>query len=73
MGDAGPGERSVEIPKFAVVPPDRAARGRIEAMALYAGLSVGAVRAVISAEDVVRELDEDAAELLRETGRVQRR
>jgi nitronate monooxygenase len=54
----------VEIPRFAVVPPTRATRGHIDAMALYAGQSVGAVTAIPPAADVVREIVADAEQLL---------
>jgi nitronate monooxygenase len=64
VGDViGAGE-PVPIPRFAVRPPDRATRGRIDAMALYAGQSVGGVKAITSAAEVVRELAEGAERLL---------
>ena len=59
----GPGE-PVPIPRFAVVPPNRAAQGHIDAMALYAGQSVGAVTAIRPAAEVVREIIADAERLL---------
>ena len=52
------------IPKFAGFLPDRTTRGTIEAMALYAGQSVGSVREVTPAAEVVRELAEKAEQLL---------
>ncbi|MDX6646842.1 MAG: nitronate monooxygenase [Miltoncostaeaceae bacterium] len=68
VGDvAGDGE-AFPIPRFAVRPPDRATRGQIEAMALYAGQSVGAVTAVVSAADVVRELADGAERFLSAVG-----
>jgi nitronate monooxygenase len=63
-GDAGGDGEPFPIPRFAVQPPTRATRGRIEAMALYAGQSVGAVRSVVSAAQVVRELADGAEQLL---------
>jgi NAD(P)H-dependent flavin oxidoreductase YrpB (nitropropane dioxygenase family) len=58
------GEEPFPIPRFAVRPPIRPTRGRIEAMALYAGQSVGAVRAIVPAAAVVRELSGGAEKLL---------
>ena len=53
------------IPKFAGFLPDRTTLGHIEAMALYAGQSVGSVREVTPAADVVREVAERAEQLLK--------
>lgn len=64
VGDVGVNGEALRIPRFAVRPPDRATRGRIEAMALYVGQSVGAVKAVVPAAEVIRELAEDAERLL---------
>src|SRR5207244_464725 len=64
VGDVGGAGEAFPIPRYAVRPPDRATRGRIEAMALYAGQSVGAVTAVVSAADVVRELADGAERFL---------
>ncbi len=68
-GDAGGDGEPFSIPRFAVRPPNRATRGHIEAMALYAGQSVGAVKAIVPAAEVVRELAEGAEQLLREINR----
>jgi len=54
----------VSIPRFAVVPPTRATRGNIDAMALYPGQSVGAVAANPAAAEVVQEIVADAERLL---------
>lgn len=67
VGDVGGAGDSFPIPRFAVRPPNRATRGRINAMALYAGQSVGAVTEISLAADVVRELAEGAEKLLRAT------
>jgi NAD(P)H-dependent flavin oxidoreductase YrpB (nitropropane dioxygenase family) len=61
---AGGGAR-VAIPRFAVVPPSRETTGAVDAMALYAGEGVGAVRRVQPAAEIVRELAEGAERLLR--------
>jgi hypothetical protein len=57
------------IPRFGVMVPTVETRGRIEAMALYAGQSVGAVTRVQSAAEIIAELVDGAARLLR-TARV---
>ena len=54
----------VPIPRFAVAPPDRATHGRIDAMALYAGQSVGAVTGIPPAAEVLREIVTEAEQLL---------
>jgi nitronate monooxygenase len=64
VGDVGGAGEPFRIPRFAVRPPNRATRGRVDAMALYAGQSVGAVRALVSAAEVVRELADGAERLL---------
>jgi len=61
------GVMRMPVPKFSVPSPSRDTTGTIEAMALYAGESVGAVTAVVSAAEVVRELAEGAERLLRAT------
>jgi NAD(P)H-dependent flavin oxidoreductase YrpB (nitropropane dioxygenase family) len=53
------------LPRFGVPCPTRATTGKIEAMALYAGQSVGEVRAVEPAAQIVEELSKGAARLLR--------
>jgi len=52
------------VPKFSALSPLRNVRGNIEAMALYAGESVGTVTVVVPAAEVVRELAEGAERLL---------
>jgi len=59
------GATQVPVPRFAVPCPTRDTSGAIEAMALYAGESAGAVTQVMPAADVVRELAEGAERLLR--------
>ena len=63
VADAG---QAFPIPRFAVVPPNRATRGHIQAMALYAGQSVAAVTAITPAAEVMREVTTQAEQLLRE-------
>jgi nitronate monooxygenase len=64
-GDAGGAGEPFTIPRFAVRPPNRATRGHIDAMALYAGQSVDAVTAITPAADVVREISTAAEQFLR--------
>lgn len=53
------------VPQFSVIVADRSATGHVEAMALYAGQSVGAVKRVAPAREIIQELVEQAEELLR--------
>lgn len=46
----------MDIPRLGPTAPNRATTGQIEAMALYAGTSVGGVTGVVTAADVVEEL-----------------
>jgi nitronate monooxygenase len=64
VGDVSGEGDPFAIPRFAARPPDRATRGHIDAMALYAGQSVGAVKAIVAASEVVRELSDGAERLL---------
>ena len=64
VGEMAMGVMRMPLPRFAVPCPTRETTGQIGAMALYAGQSVGAVRRVERAADVVRELAEGAERLL---------
>jgi nitronate monooxygenase len=56
VGESGaPGARQ-PIPRFSVATPSRHVEGRIDAMALYAGMGVGSVSRVRPAADLVSEL-----------------
>jgi NAD(P)H-dependent flavin oxidoreductase YrpB (nitropropane dioxygenase family) len=55
------------LPRFAVPAPTRDTTGRVDAMPLYAGESVGAVKAVRPAAEILRELVDGAATVLRRT------
>jgi nitronate monooxygenase len=50
------GDATHKIPRFSTDPPSREVVGRIDAMALYAGQGVGAIRTVQTAAAIVREL-----------------
>ena len=56
------------VPRLAPPAPGRTATGRIDAMALYAGQSVGAVQRLQPAETIVRDLAQGAERLLRHWG-----
>lgn len=53
------------IPRFSVIAPTRETTGHVEAMALYAGESVAAVTRVQPAAEIIRELVEGAAAILK--------
>ncbi len=55
------GRGPTPIPRFSATPPTRATTGDIAAMALYAGISVGAVHGVQPAADIVAELTSEDA------------
>lgn len=65
VGEVAVGERRFEVPKFSALPPGRETTGTIEAMALYAGQSVGALTRSATAAEVVHELADGAARRLR--------
>jgi len=56
VGESGaPGARQ-PVRRFSVATPSRQVEGRIDAMALYAGMGVGSVSRVRPAADLVAEL-----------------
>jgi nitronate monooxygenase len=57
--------QAMPVPRFSIPTPTRETTGNIEAMALYAGESVGAVKAAVPAVEVVRELIDGAESILR--------
>ena len=65
VGEMELGGSRQPLPRFAVACPTRTTTGTIAAMALYAGESVGAVRGVMPAADIVHELMDGAERLLR--------
>jgi nitronate monooxygenase len=65
VGELELGGRRMPVPRFGTPAPTRDATGDVEAMALYAGQSVGAVKKVTPAAEVVREIVEGAERLLR--------
>jgi hypothetical protein len=67
VGEMSIGGVRMPVPKFSIPSPTRDTTGTVEAMALYAGESVGAVTGVLSAAEVIAELAEGAERLLRAT------
>ena len=65
VGEMAIGDQRVPLPRFAVPAPTRSMTGAIEAMALYAGEGVGAVKRRQPAAEIVREMTEEAENLLR--------
>jgi NAD(P)H-dependent flavin oxidoreductase YrpB (nitropropane dioxygenase family) len=65
VGEEHLGQAVFPIRRFAPPPPSRTTTGSIEAMALYAGQSVGAVRKTEPAAAIVAELVDGAERLLR--------
>lgn len=68
VGEVTVGGRTLPVPRFSIVGPNRSTRGQIEAMAMYAGESVGAVPRVQPAGEIVREIAEEAERLLNTRG-----
>lgn len=56
VGETGAPAARQPVPRFAVTTPSRHVEGRIDAMALYAGMGVGEVRRLRTAADLVAEL-----------------
>jgi NAD(P)H-dependent flavin oxidoreductase YrpB (nitropropane dioxygenase family) len=55
----------VSVSRFEATVADRTAKGQVAAMSLWAGQSVGSVKRVMPAREIVRELAEEAENLLR--------
>src|SRR5215831_20638266 len=58
----------VPVPRFSSIPPNIHATGEIESMSLLAGQSVGLVREIRPAADILREIVNQADQLIRELG-----
>lgn len=63
-GETQMGGRAIPVQRFSVICPSRETRGRIDAMALYAGESVEGVTSVKPAAAIVSELVSGAEQLL---------
>ena len=68
MGEIEHAGERMPVPRLSPPAPGRTATGRIDAMALYAGQSVGAVQRLQPAEAIVRDLAHGAERLLRKWG-----
>ena len=66
IGEAELGGARVPVNRFSAMYPTRTSTGHVEAMALYAGTSVGAVGRPLPAADIVHELASEAEQILRE-------
>ena len=66
VGEVTMGDTRLPLPRFAVPTPTRETTGAIDAMPLYAGESVGAVRSIQPAAVIVRELAEEAEQYLQD-------
>lgn len=69
IGETDLGGRRTPVPRLSVFSPTRDTTGRVDAMALYAGESVGDVTAIEPAAALVTELASSAERLLRGAGR----
>jgi nitronate monooxygenase len=58
------------VPRFAATVADKSVTGHVDAMALYAGQSVGSVKRLMPAREIVRELVEEAETFVRRSGRL---
>lgn len=65
VGEMTVGEEKMPIPRLSPPAPTRETTGAVEAMALYAGQSVGSVTSLQPSATIVRELAEEAERLLR--------
>jgi nitronate monooxygenase len=68
VGQTEIGGQQVAITRFMTPAPIRTTSGQIDAMALYAGESVGAVRSVRPAAEILQELADGAERLLAHWG-----
>lgn len=66
VGETTLGGATLPLTRFSALFPMRSTRGRIDAMALYAGTSVGAVGARVPAAEIVAELALGAEDVLHE-------
>jgi nitronate monooxygenase len=69
IGEVTLGGVRIPLPRFGGIPPARDASGEIECMDFLAGQCVGLVHEVKRAADIVREIEQQAAQVFREGGR----
>ena len=65
IGEITLGGMRMPLPRFGGIPPARDATGDLESMDFLAGQSVGLVHGIKPAADIVREVVQDAATILR--------
>jgi NAD(P)H-dependent flavin oxidoreductase YrpB (nitropropane dioxygenase family) len=70
IGEITLGGMRMPLPRFGGIPPARDATGELESMDFLAGQSVGLVHAIKPAADIVREVVQDAATILRNAARL---
>ena len=68
VGEIPMGEGRMPIPRLSAPAPTRETTGTIDAMALYAGQSVGSVTDRQTADAILRNLADEAERLLRRCG-----
>jgi nitronate monooxygenase len=68
IGEVSLGGMRMPLPRFGGIPPARDASGDIESMDFLAGQSVGLVREIKPAAEVVREIVQEAERILAERG-----
>ena len=64
VGEREMGGEKTPIPKYSIALPTKDTTGHIEAMALYAGECVGEIKSVLSAEEIVKEITDEAESLI---------
>jgi nitronate monooxygenase len=64
VGEMSAGSERIEVPRFAGFAPVADATGAVEAMALFAGEGVGAIREILPAGEIVRRFVAETASLL---------
>ncbi|MET1000423.1 MAG: nitronate monooxygenase [Acidimicrobiia bacterium] len=65
VGQMMMGPMQVDVPRFGVAPPPASATGDVDAMAMYAGESAGAVTSIEPAREVLRRIVHEAEDRLR--------
>jgi NAD(P)H-dependent flavin oxidoreductase YrpB (nitropropane dioxygenase family) len=72
IGEVTLGGMRMPLPRFGGIPPARDATGDIESMDFLAGQSVGMVREIKPAAEIIRDIVEQAARVLTETATIVR-
>ncbi|HZO55967.1 MAG TPA: nitronate monooxygenase, partial [Bryobacteraceae bacterium] len=72
IGEVTLGGMRMPLPRFGGIPPARDATGDIESMDFLAGQSVGMVREIKPAAEIIRDIVEQAARVLKERATIVR-